>query len=151
MVFMPNWKLTFFLQKCYLCCWHLLYIPLYDKRECQVTAVCPLWFPVTFRLEKKALLVNYYAKWGHRKITASSTEVNIFSFFAALGRPANSEGPELPLTFSELEFSSAISHSRSRFYCKQQVSSLLFLHHYLLRNKKWTQVTYSFPNWLPHT
>lgn len=71
------------------------------------------WFgSVTSRLKGKALLVNYHAKRDHRKIT-SSPEVNIFSFFSALGGSANSEGPELPLPFSALEFSSTIPRSTS--------------------------------------
>lgn len=92
MVFISNQNLTFFFHDCYLCCWHLLYIAPYDQWECQVTATCLFWLPVTSRLKGKAFLVNYYAKWYHRKIMTSSTEVNIFSFFCCTGRACQLSG-----------------------------------------------------------
>lgn len=62
----------------------IAYSSIWQMRK--VTAAHLFWLPVTSRLKGKALLVNYYAKWDHGKITTSSTEVNIFSFFRCTGR-----------------------------------------------------------------
>lgn len=83
-----------------------------------------LW--VTSSLKGKALPVNYYTKWDHRKIMTSSTALNTFIFFAALGGSANSRGSELPLTYSALEFTFAILQSRALSLFMQ--SPCLYLH-----------------------
>lgn len=61
-----------------------------------------------------------------RKIMTSSTAVNIFSFFAALGRSANTRASELPLTYSALEFTFAMSQSRALSLFVQE--PCLYLH-----------------------
>lgn len=107
----PSWTLPLVLT-------FIAYSSIWQMRK--VTAAHLFGLPVTFRLKGKALLVNYYAKRDHGKITTGSTEVNIFSFFSALGGSANSEGSEIPPTFSALEFSSAFpTPVLSPFLCKR--------------------------------